>query len=76
MINPKTGKGWSDAEENTFTEIQRVSRLNRIQAIQLFRRHKSDGAKALAVARREYPPLSDARLAAIRKATAASLLTR
>ena len=58
MINPKTGKGWTDEEESAFTEIQKCSRLNRIEAIKLFRRFKGDVPRALAIAKQLYPPAS------------------
>ena len=47
-INPNTGKGWTDVQEQaTFAEIMRIGRMERIKAIQLFRRCKSDHAKAV-----------------------------
>jgi hypothetical protein len=49
MINDKTGKGWTDAEETTFKSIMLTGR-SRIEAIQLFRRCKSNHAKALRLA--------------------------
>ena len=52
-INPNTGKGWTDAEEATFAQIMRVGRMDRIKAIQLFRRCKSDHAKAIKLARKQ-----------------------
>jgi hypothetical protein len=48
-INPNTGKGWTDAGEAAFAEIMRIGRMERIKAIQLFRRCKSDHAKAIRV---------------------------
>jgi len=56
MINQKTGKGWTDAEEAAFAKIQQTSRLNRIEAIKLFRRFKGDVPRALAIAKQLYPP--------------------
>lgn len=53
-MNPNTGKGWTDAEEATFAEIMRIGRMERIRAIQLFRRCKSDHAKALRLAQANY----------------------
>jgi hypothetical protein len=49
-INPKTGKGWTDAEEATFAEIMRIGYLTRIKAIQLFRRCRSNEVKAIRMA--------------------------
>src|SRR5262245_49649243 len=46
-VNPKTGKGWTPSEEAAFAAIAGVSRLSRIQAIQLYRRCWSDFAKTL-----------------------------
>ena len=62
-MNPNTGKGWTDAEEATFAEIMRIGRMERIKAIQLFRRCKSDHAKAVKLARDNYG-LSDLQIAA------------
>jgi hypothetical protein len=50
-INPNTGKRWTDTEEATFAEIMRIGRMERIKAIQLIRRCKSDHAKAVKLAR-------------------------
>jgi hypothetical protein len=49
-INPNTGKGWTDAEEATFADIMRISHKERIAAIQLFRRCRSNATKALKLA--------------------------
>jgi len=75
-INPNTGKGWTDSEEAAFARIQQQSRLSRIQAIQLYKRVKSDADKALAIAKSNYPPLTDTQLAVLRKATSASVAAR
>jgi hypothetical protein len=61
-INPKTGKGWTDEQEATFATIMRVGHLTRIKAIQLFRRCRSNHAKALKLAQENYG-LSDVRAA-------------
>lgn len=50
MNNPNIGKGWTDAEEVTFTSIMRVGHLTRIKAIQLFKRCSSSATKALRLA--------------------------
>src|SRR5271165_6570448 len=50
-INPNTGKGGTDAEEVAFAGIVRIGRVQRIKAIELFRRCKSDCAKAVKLAR-------------------------
>jgi hypothetical protein len=49
-LNPKTGKGWTDAEEATFADIMRIGALGRMAAIRLFRRCKSNPAMALKLA--------------------------
>jgi len=56
MINPKTDKLWTKQEEAAFAQIQEASRLNRIEAIKLFRRFKGDVPRALAIAKQLYPP--------------------
>jgi hypothetical protein len=66
--NPKTGKGWTDDEEAAFAQIEQVSRLNRIQAIQLWKRCGKDLAKALQIAKQNYPPATAAQLAGLAKA--------
>jgi hypothetical protein len=65
---PKTGNGWTDAEERTFTEIMAASRLSRIQAIQLWKRCGQDTERALRLAKENYLRPSGPRLAALRKA--------
>ncbi len=69
-INPKTGKGWTDGEEGIFANIQATSRLNRIQAIQLYRRVNSNAVKALEIAKNTYPPVLESQLAGVRLANA------
>jgi hypothetical protein len=69
-MNPNTGKGWTDAEEATFSEIMRIGRMERIKAIQLFRRCKSDHAKAVKLARDNYG-LSDLQIAAYERSEVA-----
>ena len=49
-------RGWTDQEEAAFAQIQQASRLNRIEAIKLFRRFKGDVPRALAIAKQLYPP--------------------
>ena len=53
-INPNTGKGWTDAEEATFADIMRIGHLTRIKAIHLFRRCRSNAAKAITMAQENY----------------------
>jgi hypothetical protein len=50
---PEHWQGWTDAEETTFTQIIGVGRMDRIEAIQLFRRCKSDHAKAAELTRKQ-----------------------
>jgi hypothetical protein len=69
-MNPNPGKGWTDAEEATFSEIMRIGRMERIKAIQLFRRCKSDHAKAVKLARDNYG-LSDLQIAAYERSEVA-----
>jgi len=69
-MNPNAGKGWTDAEEATFSEIMRIGRMERIKAIQLFRRCKSDHAKAVKLARDNYG-LSDLQIAAYERSEVA-----
>ena len=71
-INPNTGKGWTDTEEVTFAEIMRIGRMERIRAIQLFRRCKSDHVRAVRLARKNYG-VSHAQLAALERSKAARL---
>jgi hypothetical protein len=71
-INPNTGKGWTDDEEATFAEIMRITGMERIAAIQLFRRCKSNAVKAINVARRNCG-LSDAQVAVHESVKAARL---
>ncbi len=75
-INPKTDKGWTDEEEAAFAQIQECSRLNRIEAIQLYRRVNDDTTKALAIAKSNYPPLTEVQLTSLRKATNAAAAKR
>ena len=50
-INPRTGKGWTDAEEITFAGIMHVGRMERAnQAIQLWARCKLNTAVPLVLA--------------------------
>jgi hypothetical protein len=51
---------WTDREEAIFADIQRVSRLNRIEAIQLWKRCSRDAAEAIILARKNYPAVTDA----------------
>jgi hypothetical protein len=75
-INPHTGKGWTDEEEKAFAEIQAASRLNRIRALHLWKRCRKNLAKALDLARQDYPPLTAAQHARDKKAKAAAIQTR
>lgn len=50
-LNPKTGKGWSDAEEADFAQLMAAGNLERLPAIRLYRRMKCDLQKALKYAR-------------------------
>ena len=52
----KAGKGWTDAEENTFAEIMRVGQLERIPAIHLYKRCRCNSEKAVIFAREFYSP--------------------
>ena len=70
--NVRTGKGWTDAEETTFAEIMRTGNLTRIKAIQLFKRCKSNPARALELARENYGR-SEARTASYERSKAARL---
>ncbi len=71
-INPNTCKGWTDTEEATFAEIMRIGRMERIKAIQLFRRCKSDPATAVKLAQANYG-LSEAQVAGFERSKAARL---
>ena len=71
-LNAKTGKGWTDGEETTFADIMRIARMGRIAAIQLFRRCKSNHAKAVKLAAENYG-LSDAQIAGMERSKAARL---
>ena len=71
-LNENTAKGWTDQEEATFATIMRIARMGRIEAIHLFRRCKSDPAKAVKVAQDNYG-LSDAQKAAYESTRAARL---
>lgn len=51
-----TGTDWSNQEEQAIAFIQKVSRLNRIQAIQLWKRHGKKSAHAVKIAKEQYPP--------------------
>ena len=61
--------GWTAEEEKAFADIQAVSRLNRIQAIQIWKRFRKDTAKAIEVAKKTYPPISKAQMESLKKAT-------
>jgi hypothetical protein len=71
-INPRTGKGWTDAEEATFADIMRIARLERIAAIQLFRRCKSNHTKAVKLAQANYGRTEE-QLAGLERSKAARL---
>ena len=72
IINPRTGKGWTDEEEATFADIMRIGRVERIGAIQLFRRCKSDHAKAIKLAQVNYGRTEE-QLAGMERSKAARL---
>ena len=67
-----TGKGWTDAEEQTFAEIMRIGRMARMDAIRLYRRCRSDAAKALRLAEEHYG-MSDTQAAAYEQSKAVRL---
>jgi len=71
-INPRTGKGWTDPEEETFEEIMQIARMERIAAIQLFRRCRSDHAKAVRLAQANYGR-TEAQIAGLERSKAARL---
>jgi len=73
-MNPKTGKGkgWTDAEETLFREIMRIGRMERIPAIHLYRRCRSNPDKALRCAR-EWYRLTEAQEAAYEQTKAKRL---
>jgi hypothetical protein len=71
-FNENTGGAWTDHEEATFASIMRIARMSRIEAIQFFRRCRSDHAKALKLAQDNYG-LSDAQKAAYESTRAARL---
>jgi hypothetical protein len=72
---------WTDEEEKLFTELQQTGCLTRIQAIQLYKRTKSNPGKARKIAqdnyaltdeeRAGYARSRDARVAGLAKARAA-----
>ena len=64
---------WTIEEEAVFAEIQRVSRLSRIQSIHLWKRYRRDGNKAVAVAKSQYQRPTQAQLASLQAATAARM---
>jgi hypothetical protein len=51
-LNPNTGKGWTDSEEQAFAQLQATG-LTRIRSIQLWKRFRRDTTKALAHAQAE-----------------------
>lgn len=67
--------GWTAEEETTFAEIVRIARgqLKRIEAIQLFRRCKSNHAKAVKLAK-DNCGLTDAQVASFESTRAARLV--
>lgn len=46
-INARTGKGWNDAEESAFETTMAAGKLERMEAIRLYRRMGGDLKKAL-----------------------------
>jgi len=69
-MNPKTGKGWTDEEEAIFEEIQAVSRLSRVQSIQLWKRFGRSRDKTVAVVKTDYPRATESQLAGLAKGRA------
>jgi hypothetical protein len=59
---------WTEAEETLFAEIASVSRLNRIEAIRLYRRSNSNPERTLTLAIQNYPPINQKLFANIAKA--------
>jgi hypothetical protein len=73
FTNPATGKGWTGSDEQAFADIMAVSRLTRIEAVQLWKRCQGDATKAVRTARQSYPKPSTAILGRLAKARAARL---
>lgn len=81
MTKSQVGMLWTDEEEKLFAELQQIGRLTRIQAIQLYKRSKSNPDKACKIAqdnyamtdeeRTGYARSKDARVAGLAKARAA-----
>lgn len=57
--NPRTSKSWNDFEESAFAAIMNAGLLERLPAIRLYRRCKSDLARALVLAAQGRPSDSD-----------------
>ena len=68
--------GWTMEEEAVFTEIQSVSRLSRMQSIHLWKRCRKNAEKAIAIAKRDSPPMSEAERAKKVKASAVAATLR
>lgn len=66
-INERTGKGWDDSEEQPLAEIMSVSRLDRIQSIQLWKRCAKNVEKAVDLATRSYPPMTEGQRRGVEK---------
>jgi hypothetical protein len=71
-LNPRTGKGWTDEEEQVFAEIMRAGRLERLPAIRLYKRCRSNASEAVTLARECYG-LSEEQLAAYERTKSARL---
>lgn len=46
-INERTGKGWTDQEETQFAQLMEAGNLERIKAIQLWKRFGKEMTKAM-----------------------------
>ena len=69
-INERTGKGWTDEEEQAFAELMATG-LSRIAAIQMWKRFKKDLPKALKYARGGVEAKAGYRNGAAKRATRA-----
>jgi hypothetical protein len=58
---------WTQIEEAAFASILASSRLTRVQAIQLWKRYRTNTEKAIQIAKDNYPPLTDRQLASIER---------
>jgi hypothetical protein len=67
---------WTEEEEKAFAEIRSVSRLTRIEAIQLWKRFSKNTLRAVDVARKVYPPVTDKQRETMAKAREAGKARR